>query len=358
MSCSVNRYRRNTSFASWFANLTKMAPKFSIIFSWFVLATLVSGTPNFPTSSQSHLDNQFAAKLEAVHARDDDLDYDQEVVMSLDSDDDQTPPQLTINPETLPVGWDCMDKVMMIDDIEYTDEIQCTHIAEESCHNTYETVFKATQIEECKEKFKKDCYIEYKTVPRTEKIEICQEPLIRDCEAQGENVCSNEYESVCETTYHENEVEDDIPQCESIKEEICNANSKCTKVAKQVCNLMKMSSTKLTPETECRQEVREVCGPELCPISKGPKVCANELKTFVQEVPEERCNLTPIKVCNPVSKIVPRLELKMECIDVPREICSTVPVEAKKIQRPVIKKWCGPVSNHNNSRKKSPSNNA
>lgn len=53
---------------------------------------------------------------------------------------------VTMNPQILPDGWACMDKVMMIDDIEYTDEIQCTHIVEESCHNTYQTVFKATQV--------------------------------------------------------------------------------------------------------------------------------------------------------------------------------------------------------------------
>ena len=47
----------------------------------------------------------------------------------------------------------------------------------------------------------------------------------------------------------------------------------------QMCSVMQMTSTKLTPETDCRQESKEVCGPEVCPIVKGERVCANEVKT-------------------------------------------------------------------------------
>ncbi|XP_059088682.1 uncharacterized protein LOC131884816 [Tigriopus californicus] len=104
---------------------------------------------------------------------------------------------------------------------------------------------------------------------------------------------------------------------------------------------MKMNSTKLTPETDCRQEVREVCGPESCPLTQGPRVCANEIKTFVQDVPEEVCHLNPQRICNPTNKIIPKLEQRVKCIDVPREVCITVQVEAKKVSRPVVKKWCG-----------------
>eukprot|EP00095_Tigriopus_kingsejongensis_P004726 snap_masked-scaffold931_size79642-processed-gene-0.8 protein:Tk04726 transcript:snap_masked-scaffold931_size79642-processed-gene-0.8-mRNA-1 annotation:"hypothetical protein" len=201
-----------------------------------------------------------------------------------------------------------------------------------------------SMIEECKEKFLKSCTIEYNAVPKMEKVEVCHQPMVRNCSIQGEEVCSDEYETVCDTQYHENEVEDDIPQCETIVEEVCDAAGKCTKVPRQECSLMKMNSTRLTPETDCRQEIRQVCGPEACPLTRGPKICAQEVKTFVQEVPEEICHLNPQKVCSPVSKIVPRLELEVKCIDVPREVCSTVQVEAKKVQRPTVKKWCGPTA--------------
>eukprot|EP00095_Tigriopus_kingsejongensis_P006400 snap_masked-scaffold1351_size46012-processed-gene-0.1 protein:Tk06400 transcript:snap_masked-scaffold1351_size46012-processed-gene-0.1-mRNA-1 annotation:"hypothetical protein" len=257
-----------------------------------------------------------------------------------------SPPNgLTIDPENPPEGWNCMRKVMMVEEIQYETEERCTHIIEESCHDTFETRFKTEEVEECKEKFIKNCFIEYNAVPKMEKVQVCQQPMVRDCESEGELVCSNEYETVCETTYHENEVEDEIPQCETVSEDICDAAEKCTKVPKQVCTLMKMNSTKLTPETDCRQEVREVCGPETCPLVQGPRVCANEIKTFVQDIPEEKCHLSPQKVCNPVNKIVPKLELSTNCIDVPREVCSQVQVAAKKTQKPAVKVWCGPDVN-------------
>ena len=41
---------------------------------------------------------------------------------------------------------------------------------------------------------------------------------------------------------------------------------------------------------------------------------------IVHKVPEERCSLQPRYVCSMVSKLVPRLEPKEECIQVPREV--------------------------------------
>ena len=92
------------------------------------------------------------------------------------------------------------------------------------------------QVEECKETFKKDCHIEYHAVPRAETVRVCQEPLKRDCDAQGTQlICSTEYETVCETLYHENEVEDDVPECETQAQEACNdATGKCAKFPQQV----------------------------------------------------------------------------------------------------------------------------
>ncbi len=37
--------------------------------------------------------------------------------------------------------------------------------------------------------------------------------------------------------------------------------------------------TKVTPITECRQEETQVCGPEVCPIVKGERICRDVVKT-------------------------------------------------------------------------------
>ena len=48
-------------------------------------------------------------------------------------------------------------------------------------------------------------------------------------------------------------------------------------------------------------------------------------------------------MCNKVNRIIPSLEPKSECLDVPKEICTKVQVEASKVKRPQIKIWCGPA---------------
>ncbi|TRY61367.1 hypothetical protein TCAL_11582 [Tigriopus californicus] len=249
-----------------------------------------------------------------------------------------------VNPN-LPEGWVCVNKLMMVEEMEYKDEIRCTHILQKSCHDTFQTVFKATEVEECKDRFIKNCEIEYHPIPKTEKIEVCHRPMVRDCQSEGEIICSNEYETVCETLYHENEVEDQIAQCETKQEEMCTLAGKCVLVPRQECTIMKMNGTRLTPETDCRQEIRKVCGSEACPLIRGPRICANELKTFVQDVPQETCHLNAQRICNPTSKIIPKLEQRTKCIDVPREVCHTVQVAAKVVNRPVVKIWCGPNPN-------------
>ena len=68
----------------------------------------------------------------------------------------------------------------------------------------------------------------------------------------------------------------------------------------------------------------------------------NEVKTVVQEVPEESCQMAPRKDCSMETQIIPSLEAVEECVDVPKEICSMVQVNPRTIRTPTVKKWCGP----------------
>ena len=69
----------------------------------------------------------------------------------------------------------------------------------------------------------------------------------------------------------------------------------------------------------------------------------NEVKTVVQEVPEESCQMAPRKDCSMETQIIPSLEAVEECVDVPKEICSMVQVNPRVERNPVVKKWCGPA---------------
>eukprot|EP00095_Tigriopus_kingsejongensis_P010407 maker-scaffold203_size261420-snap-gene-0.9 protein:Tk10407 transcript:maker-scaffold203_size261420-snap-gene-0.9-mRNA-1 annotation:"hypothetical protein" len=230
----------------------------------------------------------------------------------------------------------CTSTPTMVEEIQYKDEERCIHINQEACSQTYQTVFKTSKIQDCKETFVKDCFIEYESVPKSQKIQICKEPLIRDCEIEGEETCSTEFETICETTFHEAKVEDEWP---------CGQRHQC--------RIEQVESTKLIPETDCHQKNMTVCGSESCPIVKGERVCTDELKTFVEEVPKERCHLNPKKTCNEVNKVIPKLELTTECIDVPKELCETIQVAAERVQVQVNRTplpWFGGLENSPPSR--------
>jgi len=201
------------------------------------------------------------------------------------------------------------------------------------------------QEEECEENFIKNCFIEYKKVASDEKVQFCNTPLI--CDGEGPEECRTVYESQCSTRYHEHDVEDDVVECETIQEEKCEdvtqgytTEKKCTKWPKQVCTKDRKRVKKYSPETECKKVPRELCGPSGCLLKPGPEECFDRTETVVSEVPEETCNLEPQKECKHVTKLVPLLKPAEECVDIPKEVCSRSRTNPRKVQKPVVKKWC------------------
>merc|ERR1711917_34006 len=242
-------------------------------------------------------------------------------------------------------GERCIDKVVMVEETEYDDVIECKHSYSQKCHTTYTTDFEPQQEEECEENFRKNCFIEYKTIASEEEVEFCNTPLV--CEGEGPIECKTVYESQCETRYHEHDVEDDVVECETVQEEKCEdvtqgytTEKKCTKWPKQVCTSEKKNVKKYSPETECKKVPRELCGPSGCELKPGPEECFPRTETVVSEVPEETCNLEPQKECKHVTKLVPLLKPAEECVDIPKEVCSRSRTNPRKVQKPVVKKWC------------------
>jgi hypothetical protein len=89
--------------------------------------------------------------------------------------------------------------------------------------------------------------------------------------------------SVCETIYSESQVDDDIPDCHTDTEEICSKNDAtgekvCRDVAKEVCTVSQETNTKMSKQTDCNKRPREVCGPEVCPLTRGENACNQEVK--------------------------------------------------------------------------------
>jgi hypothetical protein len=110
-------------------------------------------------------------------------DHDDSREGSDDGDDFGSPSfnEIAKNPER------CIEKVEMVEQTTYDDEVICKHQYSEQCHKTYVTDYKPQQKEECEENFLKICFIRQKQHATQENVQVCQTPLT--CKGQG-NVLS------------------------------------------------------------------------------------------------------------------------------------------------------------------------
>merc|ERR1711970_161460 len=242
-------------------------------------------------------------------------------------------------------GERCIDKVVMVEETEYDDVIECKHSYSQKCHTTYTTDFEPQQEEECEETFTKNCFIEYKKAASEETVKFCHTPIL--CTGEGEPETRTVYESQCSTSYHKHDVEDDVVDCKEVIEEKCEPQTQgyttelvCSKWPRTVCTKDTVPVTKHTPETACTKVPRQITGPAGCKLEPGPEECFDKKETVIVEVPEETCNLEPQKSCKFVTKLVPFLKPAEECVDIPKEVCSRSRQNPRPVQKPVVKKWC------------------
>merc|ERR1719193_2568217 len=217
----------------------------------------------------------------------------------------------------------CIEKVVMEEETEWDDLVTCEHSYNRRCHQSQITIYNAAQEEECEENY------------------------VKDCDRTGEEICSTQYESECITTQEEHQVEDDIPQCETIVDEKCEQKTSgytsftdCSKWPREVCTLEKQLKKKFTPITRCDKVPVELCGPVGCGFKEGAEVCRDRTQTVVHDKPQETCSLDPRTTCKHVTKLVPQLKEVENCIDVPKEVCVRSRANPRKVNKPVIKIWC------------------
>merc|ERR1712156_566288 len=185
--------------------------------------------------------------------------------------------------------------------------VSCVHSTVEVCHDTLATHFKHHRENLCSEQFTKICRITFRKLANKEYIEHCYTPMIKECktrEQEDRMKCKEVFETECVTKYEGQE------------------NSKHLGV------------------TECRKVPVTLCANTACEVVEGSEKCHNKTITTITEVPEESCDLNPIKTCQGVYRLVPFLQPVNKCKEVPREVCTfgfkAPTTEEKKITR----KWC------------------
>ena len=166
----------------------------------------------------------------------------------------------------------CVEKVMLIEYTEYTEMMTCVHKTKEMCHTTYVTEFEPHQEQKCDEKFEKTCTIYYEKVAVNEEVEVCKTYFCPDCTKEGPEECQTVYDTVCETKKKSHDVTEDVVNCETLEEENCEniegpgyrTEQKCDTWPVEKCTVEKVSVTKTTPQTSCREESRTLCAPKGC----------------------------------------------------------------------------------------------
>jgi len=242
----------------------------------------------------------------------------------------------------------CVEKVVLEQETEWTEEFQCHHRYRQHCYTSYVTAFNPIQEEECNDNYKKNCFIEYGIDAINQTVKICKRPLVKDCSVRAEEeVCRTHYETECWTKTVRNQVDDDVPECLPVVDQKCvevtegyTTNQQCSDVTRLKCSIKKQVSWKYSPVTECRPSPVEICGPADCGVRQGPEICYDKQAVVVYDKPEETCNLESFKTCQFVTKLVPHLKGKEKCVDIPLEICVRQEVNPRKVNKPVITVWC------------------
>ena len=200
-------------------------------------------------------------------------------------------------------GRSCIVKIDMIESMAKDPILRCEHKTENKCHYTYITYFKPSKDEVCKEHFEKSCTIMFNKKAVTETVRKCYKPQQKVCDGTGEEECRTVYETACTTKY------------------------------------IKNGPGKFVGDTKCEKLPLIICG-KGCVIKQGPEECHDKQIDTLVDIPEETCDLNPMKICKPVTKLVPSLKPKEECATVLIEICNLDYSESKVKMVPLRTEWC------------------
>lgn len=120
-------------------------------------------------------------------------------------------------------------------------------------------------------------------------------------------VCKTWFESICNTTFAQGPNED--------------------------------SDTKKA-QTWCEKVPKKICAPDFCEMVPGDEVCHDKTLQSTVLRPEEVCDLQPTKQCKLVTNLVPHLEAKSVCKEIPKEVCHLKLDNPQFVKKPITMRWC------------------
>jgi len=94
------------------------------------------------------------------------------------------------------------------------------------------------------------------------------------------------------------------------------------------------------PNTWCEKVPKKICAPDFCEMVPGEEQCADKTIQSTVVRPEEICDLQPSKQCRLVTNLVPHLEAKTVCKDIPKEVCHLKLDNPHFVKKPITMRWC------------------
>lgn len=257
-------------------------------------------------------------------------------------------------------GQCCITKESQITGVRKDPILECSHRDTEQCHYTYVTQFRPSQEEICEETFEKQCSIAFNKKASNETVQKCYQPLVRVCGGGPDSL--DNYIDDQQTYENKRRYKKDTKHNRN--------NRKCKTFFESSCTTryVEKSPGKFVGDTSCEKLPIELCG-EGCSMEPGQKECHEKTVVTVIDVPEEVCDLNPVKTCKFATKLVPHLSPMHECTSVPKEVCILKFTPPQEVQKPFLTKWCldesdpvynggkGAKSNNNGEQKESNGNN-
>ena len=75
-------------------------------------------------------------------------------------------------------------------------------------------------------------------------------------------------------------------------------------------------------------------------MEQGKQECHDKTVASLLDVPQEVCDLNPVKTCRFATKLVPHLTPIHQCTMVPKEVCVLKFDTPKQVQKPLVSRWC------------------
>jgi len=239
-------------------------------------------------------------------------------------------------------GRCCIMKEEQISTLKKDPILECTHKDVEQCHYTYVTQFRPTQQELCEETFEKQCSISFSQKATNDTVRKCYRPLVKVCGGQGNGGQGRGGQL-------DNYVDDQEEyggrrrrrKLRFKKDTGGGGNKKCKTFFESSCTTryVEKSPGKFVADTSCEKLPVELCG-QGCRMEPGQEDCHDKVVVSVVDVPEEVCDLNPLKTCRFATKLVPHLSPTHECTVVPKQVCVLKFNTPEEVQKPLITKWC------------------